>query len=255
MKEHIIKKRTAILILLLVIASIVPTNSLAENSVLSVVETVMNTITDCSDKQFIQVSSEGYDPTACVLCIDYIEGNYSIVVVDGDTAMLVYHFEREELADCIVKLLLLFDYVEAQLPTDRYLQYDLKLTEDDIFHITKENLDDFLAMLTGTSNSTGAASPKGYNSSIPFENLEFTDFLYEEHSNGNANISGVIKNHNNYTIDGYFHILFYKNNRLVHTELSALPTIPAGGIGVWSDLIYAVDYDRVEYADSNVIRK
>ena len=56
-------------------------------------------------------------------------------------------------------------------------------------------------------------------------------------------------------MDGYFYILFYRNNKLVHTELSALPTIPAGASGVWSDLIYDVDYDRIDYADSNVIRR
>lgn len=40
-----------------------------------------------------------------------------------------------------------------------------------------------------------------------------------------------------------------------YTELSGLPTITAGGTGVWSDIIYGIEYDYVEYADSDVIRK
>lgn len=230
-------------------------NAIAEDMFFSVVETTLNEIVDCSKKQFIQLSASEYDPDACILFIDYTEGNYSIVAVDGETAMLVYPFERDELTGCIVELLFRFDALEEQLPDGKYLQYDLKLAEEETYHITKENLYDFVAMLIGGGESEKPSPPKTYDSSIPFENLEFSDFLYEEYSNGNASISGIVENHNNYAVDGYFYILFYKNNKLVHTELSVLPTIPAGASGVWSDLIYDVDYDRIEYADSNVIRR
>lgn len=249
------KKQVLATVLVIVLIAIVPFGTLAESAFFSIIEATMNEITDCSGKQFIQLSAGGYDPSACVLSIDYTEGNYSIVAVDGETAMLVYPFERDELSECIVELLFRFDTLEEQLPDGRYLQYDLKLAEEETYHITKENLYDFIAMLIGSGGSEKASSPKTYDSSIAFENLEFLDFLYEEHSNGNANISGIVENHNSYAVDGYFYILFYKNNKLVHTELSALPTIPAGASGVWSDLIYDVDYDRIEYADSNVIRR
>lgn len=242
-------------ILLFCIFSIAPITAKAEMTYFAVVETMLNEIVDCSEKQFIQLSASEYDPDTCILFIDYTEGNYSIVAVDGETAMLVYPFEQDELSGCIVELLFRFDVLEEQLPNGRYLQYDLKLAEEETYHITKENLYDFIAMLIGSGGSDKIPPPKTYDSSIPFENLEFSDFLYEEHSNGNASISGIVENHNNYTVDGYFYILFYKNNKLVHTELSALPTIPAGASGVWSDLIYDVDYDRIEYADSNVIRR
>lgn len=249
------KTRILIVILALVITSIIPLETLAENSFFSIVEATMNEITDCSEKQFIQLSASGYDPSACVLSIDFTEGNYSIVAVDGETAMLVYPFEREELADCIVELLIIFNDIEGQLPAGRYLQYDLKLAEDETHHITQDTLYDFISMLMGAGENGGNSRQKTYDSPIPFENLEFSNFLYEEYPSGNANISGMVKNHNNYTVDGYFYILFYKNDKLVHTELSGLPTIPAGGTGVWSDIIYGVEYDYVEYADSNVILK
>lgn len=247
--------RSFFVVLLFCMIGFVSIDAKADMTYFAVVETTLNEIVDCSEKQFIQLSASEYDPDACVLFIDYTEGNYSIVAVDGETAMLVYPFEQDELSGCIVELLFRFDTLEEQLPDGRYLQYDLKLAEEETHHITKENLYDFIAMLIGSGGGEKASVPKTYTSSIPFENLEFSDFLYEKHFNGNASISGIVENHNSYAVDGYFHILFYKNNKLVHTELCALPTIPAGASGVWSDLIYDVDYDRIEYADSNVIRR
>lgn len=249
------KKQVLATVLVFALIAMVPFGTLAESAFFSIVEATMNEIADCSEKQFIQLSASGYDPSACVLSIDFTEGNYSIVAVDGETAMLVYPFKREELADCIVELLIIFNDIEEQLPAGRYLQYDLKLAEDETHHITQDTLYDFIAMLMGAGENGGNSQQKTYDSPIPFENLEFSNFLYEEYPSGNANISGMVKNHNNYTVDGYFYILFYKNDKLVHTELSGLPTIPAGGTGVWSDIIYGVEYDYVEYADSNVIRK
>ena len=51
---------------------------------------------------------------------------------------------RDELSDCIVELLFHFDAWEEQFPDGRYLQYDLKLAEEETYHITKENLYDFV---------------------------------------------------------------------------------------------------------------
>lgn len=247
------KKQVLSTFLFIVFIATIPFETLAESAFFSVVETTLNEIVDCSEKQFIQLSAEGYDPSACVLSIDFTDGNYSIVAVDGETAMLVYPFEREELADCIVELLIIFNDIEERLPTGRYLQYDLKLAEDETHHITQDTLYDFISKLMGAGENNGNTRQKTYDSLIPFENLEFSNFLYEEYPSGNANISGVVKNHNSFSVDGYFYILFYKNDKLVHTELSGLPTIPAGGTGIWSDIIYGVEYDYVEYADSNVI--
>lgn len=230
-------------------------NVIAEDIFFSVVETTLNEIGDCYEKQFVHLSASGYDPYACILFIDCTEDNYCIVAVDGETAMLVYPFERNELTNCIVELLFRFDAVEEQVPNGRYLQYDLKLSEEETYYITKENLYDFIAMLISSSGSEKTSETKKDTSSIPFENLEFSNFLYEEHPNGNASISGIVENHNNCAVDGFFYILFYENNKLVHAEISDLPTIPTGASGVWSDLIYDVDYDRIEYADCNVNRR
>lgn len=82
-------------ILLFCIFSIAPITAKAEMTYFAVVETMLNEIVDCSEKQFIQLSASEYDPDTCILFIDYTEGNYSIVAVDGETAMLVYYdFQR-----------------------------------------------------------------------------------------------------------------------------------------------------------------
>ena len=102
------------------------------------------------------------------------------------------------------------------------------------------------------------SSPKGFNIySTPFNGLAFSNFLYDRwNSVDNASISGRVKNNNSYSVDGYFYILFYKNNMLVKSVLAALPLegLPAGETGSWSTLIEAVNYDRVEYSDSTVYR-
>lgn len=255
MTFSIMKQKLLLMIICIVYTCFAYGESSDINNVFVVIETTINHITDCSSKQFICLSAKGYDPNACILFIDYTEDNNYIVAVDGETAMLVYPFERNELANCIVELLLRFETLEEQLPVGRYLQYDLKLSEEETYYITKENLYDFIAMLISSSGNKKTTETQKDTSSIPFENLEFSNFLYEEHPNGNASISGIVENHNNYAVDGYFYILFYENNKLVHTELSALPTIPAGASGVWSDLIYDIDYDCIEYADCNVNRR
>ena len=239
----------------LIVAAFLFCSAFAENDFFTTTEIILKEITDCSDKEFLQLSASNCDPTSCALFLNFAGEDYSIVAVDDQKALLVYPFEKGELANCIVELLLRFDDIEEQLPNGKFLQYDLKLSEESTYHITKDNVITILRALIGAAGSTGEASQPSYDSTIPFENLEFTDFIYEGYSSGNASISGMVKNHNSFAVDGYFYILFYKDDKLVHTELSALPTIPAGGTGVWSDLIYGLEYDRVEYADSNVIRK
>lgn len=248
------KKQVMAAILMLALIHMVPFGVMAEGSFFSVIEKTMNEITDCTDKEFIHLSAVNYDPSACMLSIDFTEGSYSIVAVDGENALLIHPFEQEELAACIIELLFSFNDIEEQLPAGRYLQYNLKLSEDETYSITKDSLYDFLALLMGSSESGDNTEQKTHRSSIPFKNLVFSNFLYEAYSSGNARISGMVENHNGFAVDGYFYILFYKDDVLVHTELSGLPEIPAGGTGVWSDIIYGVEYDSVEYADSNVIR-
>lgn len=117
-----------------------PIHTFAENDFFGIVKSTLNEITDCSNKQLVQLSASGYDPDACILFIDYTEGNYSIVGIDDQAAMVIYPFEEEELAICIIELLLQFDSIEELLPNGRYLQYDLKLSENNTYHITKDNV-------------------------------------------------------------------------------------------------------------------
>lgn len=250
------REKSMLIIALIISVIMIPVGSSAESHFFAVVENTVREIIDCSDKQFINTSAVNADSQFCSIFIDLTEGNYSIVAVDNDRAMLVYPFEYEELASCTVGLLLFFEDIEEQILDGRSLEYNLKFSESETLVITRKNLKDFLSFLFDLDEEGGNTSTPAYSSTIPFENLEFMDFLYEEYSiGGSAQISGTVKNHNNYPVFGYFHILFYKNNKLVHTNLVSLPTIPAGGTGVWSDLIYAVDYDRIEYADSTVTRK
>lgn len=103
------------------------------------------------------------------------------------------------------------------------------------------------------SSDDTSTSPSFSMSDEPFDNLVFSDFLYEKSKNyNNATISGSVKNNNNFAVSGYFYVVFYDNGSVVHRELVGLPTIPAHSTGTWSDIIYDLEYDRVEYADSTV---
>lgn len=94
------------------------------------------------------------------------------------------------------------------------------------------------------------------SSDEPFDNLVFSDFLYEKSRVGSsATISGSVRNNNDFAVMGYFYVVFYKNGQIVHRELAGIGTIPAHSSGTWSTLMYDLDYDRVGYADSTIVRK
>lgn len=119
----------------------------------------------------------------------------------------------------------------------------------------------------GTSRSqsyndrAGTSSYTGYDSYIsvdePFDRLSFSGFLYEKskHFPTNASISGSVYNGNNFSITGYFYIIFDKGGRTVHRELVSVGTIGPNKTGTWSDSIYSLDYDTISYEDSTIIKK
>lgn len=104
-----------------------------------------------------------------------------------------------------------------------------------------------------TTRNQTKSSGSIITASIPFDNLRFSDFLYEEGSGTTATISGTVWNGNSYTISGMCYVIFNKNGRTVHRELIMVPEIAAYETGVWSDLIYKLDYDSVEYANSVIV--
>lgn len=121
------------------------------------------------------------------------------------------------------------------------------------------NFDDFLDELCewggierpAAGNRTYTSERSGSAGKEPFDNLYFSNFLFDE-SVGWATISGDVANGNGFAVDGTFYVVFYKNGRVIHREHVMLGEIPAYSTGVWSGFMEAVDYDRVEYADSSV---
>jgi hypothetical protein len=112
----------------------------------------------------------------------------------------------------------------------------------------------FDALNIPTDNGSAYSSPS--SSAEPFDKLTFSGFLYEKSKYyDNATISGTVRNNNSFPVTGYFYVIFYKNGSVVHRELVSLGTIAAHSTGTWSDIIYHLDYDRIEYADSTVVRK
>ena len=91
----------------------------------------------------------------------------------------------------------------------------------------------------------------------PFNQLSFSDFLYEQSKSfpSNASISGSVYNGNAFAITGYFYVIFKKAGRTVHRELVSIGTVESNSIGTWSDLIYSLDFDSISYEDSTIIRK
>lgn len=94
-------------------------------------------------------------------------------------------------------------------------------------------------------------------STEPFDHLTFSDFLYEKSKAfpTNASISGNVYNGNSFTVTGYFYIVFKKSGRTVHRELVSIGTVGPHSTGTWSDLIYSLDYDTINYEDSTIMRK
>ena len=91
----------------------------------------------------------------------------------------------------------------------------------------------------------------------PFDQLSFSGFLYKKSKAfpTNASISGSVYNGNNFSVTGYFYIIFQKGGRTVHRELVSIGTIGSNKTGTWSDLIYSLDYDTISYEDSTIIRR
>lgn len=110
-------------------------------------------------------------------------------------------------------------------------------------------------------NRSDTSSYAGYdsynNAAEPFDQLSFSGFLYEKskHFPTNASISGSVYNGNNFSVYGYFYIIFAKGGRTVHRELVSIGTVSPNKTGTWSDLIYSLDYDTISYEDSTIIRK
>lgn len=90
----------------------------------------------------------------------------------------------------------------------------------------------------------------------PFDQLDFSDFLYEQSRSfpSNASISGTVYNGNAFPVTGYFYLIFKKGGRIVHRELVSIGSVKAKSSATWSDLIYSLDFDSVTYEDSTIIR-
>lgn len=109
------------------------------------------------------------------------------------------------------------------------------------------------------SNNSNYSSETTVNASTIFNNLTITNFSSSLGKHAGTMTCEVVNN-NNFTVDGYFYVLFYdKNSNLMYSQLMSLPTVSSGEKVFCSTPIpkdsYPSGYSYVKYSQASLVKK
>lgn len=142
------------IIILVVLFSLNAHFTLAESNNVEILDSYINNIVDCSNKETWELESTDFDSDYCIVQFDLRDGWKSIAIKDGEGHYrLHFHFSDEEILSACFHTITLFSKIENSLSDSKKLKCELLLYDTESVDaqkciITAETVHDYYSWIT-----------------------------------------------------------------------------------------------------------